>query len=343
MTDAVRRPVLAVEGFSLKFSRAADMPNLVDDVSFSVEAGKTLCIVGESGCGKSVTSLALMGLLPSPPAVRVAGTARFEGRDLFTLAERELADLRGNRLSMIFQEPMTSLNPAFTIGEQIAESIRRHRGASRQAAREAALEMLERVRIPAPRARLDAWPHELSGGMRQRVMIAMALANAPRLLIADEPTTALDVTIQAQVLALVRNLQAETGTAMILITHDLGVVAEVADHVAVMYAGRIVEYGTARELFDDPQHPYTIGLMGAIPSTGRREGALATIDGSVPSPERMPPGCRFAPRCPFAAERCVEAAPPRRAVSAAPGDHEVACWFAPVEQFAAPPLQQAHA
>ena len=346
MTRAERRPVLTVERFSLKFSRAAEMPNLVDDVSFTVREGETLCIVGESGCGKSVTSLSLMGLLPSPPAIRVSGVARFDDQDLFTLSERELADLRGNRLSMIFQEPMTSLNPAYTIGDQIAETVRRHRRTTRGDARAEALEMMKRVRIPAAEARLDAYPHELSGGMRQRVMIAMALVNRPRLLIADEPTTALDVTIQAQVLALIRNLQAETGTAMVLITHDLGVVAEVADHVAVMYAGRIVEYGTARDLFDDPQHPYTIGLMGAIPSTGRREGALATIAGSVPAPERMPHGCRFAPRCPFAEQRCVDEAPPQRPVGAAsegsdasdpsdaPDTHRVACWLAPLEVHA---------
>jgi peptide/nickel transport system ATP-binding protein len=333
MSREERRPVLEVSGFSLKFSRAPHVPNLVDNVSFSVGAGETLCIVGESGCGKSVTSLALMGLLPSPPANVVAGTAIFDGRDLFRQTERELADIRGNRMSMIFQEPMTSLNPAFTIGDQIAESVERHQGLGRAKARDAALAMLRLVRIPAPEKRLDAYPHELSGGMRQRVMIAMALANRPQLLIADEPTTALDVTIQAQVLALVKNLQAETGTAMVLITHDLGVVAEVADHVAVMYAGRIVEYGTVDDLFDDPQHPYTIGLMGAIPSVGKREGPLATIHGSVPSPEQMPEGCRFAPRCPFAAQRCIEAAPPDKLID---GTHRVACWAAPVEFSAAP-------
>lgn len=323
-----RRPVLEVTGFSLKFSRDPKVPNLVDDVSLSVNAGETLCVVGESGCGKSVTSLALMGLLPSPPANVVSGTAMFDGRDLFAMPERELADVRGNRMSMIFQEPMTSLNPAFTIGHQIAECVERHRGLKRAEARAEALAMLRLVRIPAPETRLDAYPHELSGGMRQRVMIAMALANRPQLLIADEPTTALDVTIQAQVLSLVRTLQAETGTAMILITHDLGVVAEVADHVAVMYAGRIVEYGPVAEIFDDPQHPYTIGLMGAIPSVGKREGQLATIRGSVPSPERMPKGCRFAPRCPFVEARCIDATPPDKPVNDA---HGVACWVAPVE------------
>ncbi|AMM15151.1 peptide ABC transporter ATP-binding protein [Burkholderia sp. PAMC 28687] len=331
LNQPTKIPVLEVSGFSLKFSRAVNVPNLVENVSFSVNAGETLCIVGESGCGKSVTSLAMMGLLPSPPANIVAGKALFDGRDLFKLTERELANIRGNRMSMIFQEPMTSLNPAFTIGHQIAECVQRHRGLKGAAARKEALEMLRLVRIPAPEKRLDAYPHELSGGMRQRVMIAMALANRPQLLIADEPTTALDVTIQAQVLLLVRNLQAETGTAMVLITHDLGVVAEVADHVAVMYAGRIVEYGSVDEIFDDPQHPYTIGLMGAIPSVGKREGALATIRGSVPSPEQMPKGCRFAPRCPFVEQRCIDQAPPDKTID---GSHRVACWVAPVETVA---------
>lgn len=333
-------PVLEVTGLSLKFSRAPDAPNLIDNLSFTVHAGKTLCIVGESGCGKSVTSLALMGLLPTPPANIVAGRAMFDGHDLLALGEREFADVRGNRLAMIFQEPMTSLNPAFTIGHQIEEGIRRHRGLDGKAARAEALAMLKLVRIPSPETRLDNYPHELSGGMRQRVMIAMALANRPTLIIADEPTTALDVTIQAQVLALIQNLQAETGTAMVLITHDLGVVAEVADHVAVMYAGRIVEYGTVEEIFDDPQHPYTIGLMGAIPSIGKRSGALATIRGSVPSPERMPAGCRFAPRCPFAQARCVEAAPDDRALY---GSHRVACWVAPVDTVVTTTAQEVHA
>src|SRR3569623_603571 len=330
MTAADRLPVLDVQGFSLSFSNLPDAPNVVDGVSFLVHAGETLCVVGESGCGKSETSLALMGLLASPPAQRVAGTAHFEGKDLFALSERELADIRGNRLSMIFQEPMTSLNPAFTVGEQIGESIRRHRNVERRQAREEALEMLRLVRIPAPETRLDAYPHQLSGGMRHRDHHALAHANRPRLLIADEPTTALDVTIQAQVLALVKNLQAETGTAMVLITHDQGVVAEVADHVAVMYAGKIVEYGTVSDLIDDPQHPYTIGLKGAIPSVGKREGSLSTIRGSVPTPEQMPRGCRFAPRCPFAEQRCIDAAPPERTLE---GEHRVACWLAPVEQL----------
>lgn len=327
-SPAAAAPVLSVEGFSLTFDPKAQT-NLVEDVSFSVAPGRTLCIVGESGCGKSVTSLALMGLLPSPPARIVSGTARFEGNDLFAMSERARADLRGNEMAMIFQEPMTSLNPAFTIGQQIAEGIIRHRKLSKAQARAEALKMLEWVRIPAAARRLDAYPHQLSGGMRQRVMIAMALANRPKLLIADEPTTALDVTIQAQILALVRRIQQETGTAMILITHDLGVVAEVADDVAVMYAGRIVESGPVEAIFADPQHPYTIGLFGSVPSLERRQGRLATIKGAVPPLQLMPKGCRFAPRCPFADTRCHEQVPPTVSFGES---HKAACWYAPIEQ-----------
>ena len=320
--------VLQVEDFTLSFSETAKT-NLIEGVSFQVERGKTLCIVGESGCGKSVTSLALMGLLASPPARIRRGRALFGGRDLFALSEREKADLRGNDIAMIFQEPMTSLNPAFTIGHQIAEGIMRHRHMSKSEARAETLKMLQMVRIPAPESRLDAYPHQLSGGMRQRVMIAMALANRPKLLIADEPTTALDVTIQAQFLKLIRQIQEETGTAMILITHDLGVVAEVADHVAVMYAGHIVEQGPVDEIFNDPQHPYTIGLFGSIPTLGRRQGKLATIKGAVPPLELMPRGCRFSPRCPFADQRCHDQVPPSPLLGP---DHTAACWYAPLEQ-----------
>ncbi|MDR6293386.1 MULTISPECIES: ABC transporter ATP-binding protein [Inquilinus] len=328
-----REVVLAVENFGLSLSGVSSGRNLVDGVSLSVARGETLCIVGESGCGKSITALGLMGLLP-PVAQITSGTAMFEGRDLFRLTDRQRADIRGSRMAMIFQEPMTSLNPAFTIGNQIAEGIRRHRAMGKAEARSLALEMLRRVRIPAPEKRLDAYPHQLSGGMRQRAMIAMSLANDPQLLIADEPTTALDVTIQAQILALVRRLQDETGTAMILITHDLGVVAEVADQVAVMYAGRIVESGPVDAIFADPQHPYTIGLMGSVPSLGRRAGRLATIPGTVPPADRMPAGCRFAPRCPFAAPRCTAEAPPAQLVGP---DHRAACWFAPLELHAGGP------
>jgi oligopeptide/dipeptide ABC transporter ATP-binding protein len=323
------RPLLNVQGLSVRFDGAPKGVNVVDDVSFSVRKGKTLCIVGESGCGKSVTSLALMGLLPTPPARIVAGSATFDGQNLLTLTERERADLRGDRMAMIFQEPMTSLNPAFTIGDQIAEGIVRHRKVSKAEAMERALDMLKKVRIPAPEKRLRAYPHEMSGGMRQRVMIAMALANDPELLIADEPTTALDVTIQAQILTLIKRLQEETGTAMILITHDLGVVAEVADEVAVMYAGHVVESGPVEAIFEDPQHPYTIGLMGSVPSLGRRQGRLATIRGTVPPAELMPKGCRFTPRCPFSDARCGNELPPLGEIR--PG-HLARCWYAPLEQ-----------
>ena len=319
-------PLLEVAGLSIRI--AAGQGNLVDDVAFAVGRGETLCIVGESGCGKSLTGLSLMGLLPMPPAHVTGGSVRFDGRELLGLSQAALADLRGDRMAMIFQEPMTALNPAFTIGNQIAEGVERHRGGGRRAARARALEMLEKVGIPAARSRLDAYPHQLSGGMRQRAMIAMALANDPQLVIADEPTTALDVTIQAQVLDLIRTLQRDTGTALILITHDLGVVAEVADRVAVMYAGRIVEDGPVGAIFDDPQHPYTVGLMGSLPGLeGGRGARLATIPGMVPAPETMPQGCRFADRCPFAIPRCAEA-PALRAL--APG-HRVACHRAPLE------------
>ncbi|MEQ4501572.1 ABC transporter ATP-binding protein, partial [Pseudomonas sp.] len=281
LTETGDSTVLSVRDLTVRFAGAP--ANVVDGLSFSVKRGKTLAIVGESGCGKSVTSMALMGLLPATAQVGAHDSLLID-EALLGMSEERLLDVRGNRMAMIFQEPMTSLNPVFTIGEQIAESVMRHQGLSDKAARQRALEMLEKVRVPDARQRLDAYPHELSGGMRQRAMIAMALANDPALIIADEPTTALDVTIQAQILSLIANLQGETGTAMILITHDLGVVAEVADDVMVMYAGRVVESGPVKTLFDDPQHPYTIGLMGSMPSIGPREGRLATINGRVPTP-----------------------------------------------------------
>ncbi|HRJ69593.1 MAG TPA: ABC transporter ATP-binding protein, partial [Beijerinckiaceae bacterium] len=279
-------PMLAVENLSLSFD-ALDLPaTLVDRVSFEVRPGRTLCLVGESGCGKSVVSLAVMGLLPRPPARITGGRILLDGENLLDKSPAALSDLRGRVMAMIFQEPMTSLNPAFTVADQIVEAIRRHNDIPAREARARALAMLRKVRIPAPEERMNAYPHQLSGGMRQRVMIAMALANAPRLLLADEPTTALDVTIQAQILRLIRDLQREAGTAVVLVTHDLGVVAEVADDVAVMYAGRIVEQGSVKAIFDDPQHPYTIGLMGSLPSLGTRQGRLAAIPGAVPPPSR---------------------------------------------------------
>jgi len=300
----------------------------VDGVSFAVEAGRTLALVGESGCGKSVTALSIMGLLAQSAGRVAGGSIRFEGRELVGLPKRELQDLRGNGMAMIFQEPMSSLNPAFTIGEQIAEGVRRHRALTREQADARALEMLEKVRIPAAAQRFHEHPHKLSGGMRQRAMIAMALACEPRLLIADEPTTALDVTIQAQILDLMQRLQRETGTAIILITHDLGVVAEVADEVVVMYAGRVVERAPVRALFREPQHPYTVGLLGSIPRLHGEPRRLAAIDGQVPDPLAMPAGCRFAARCPFADARCAAAPPPLRDLG---GGHVSACIKAPLD------------
>jgi oligopeptide/dipeptide ABC transporter ATP-binding protein len=299
----------------------------VDGIGFSLEAGRTLGIVGESGCGKSVTALSIMGLIPHPPGRIAGGEIQFEGRDLLRLSADEMRELRGDRISMIFQEPMSSLNPAFTIGEQISEAVLRHRGVSREQARKRAIEMLERVRIPSPERRYDDYPHRLSGGMRQRAMIAMALSCEPRLLIADEPTTALDVTIQAQILDLMRTLREETGTAIILITHDLGVIAELADDVAVMYAGRVVEKAKAAELFRAPQHPYTIGLLGSIPKLHLEQERLAVIQGQVPGAFSSLSGCRFQPRCPFAVEQCVRDDP---ALAAVAGNHEAACWRAPL-------------
>lgn len=301
---------------------------IVNDVSFSVHAARTLAIVGESGCGKSVTALSIMGLLAKPAGRIQHGSICFEGQELVGAPERVLQDLRGNGMSMIFQEPMTSLNPSYTVGEQIIEGLIKHRKLSRTQAREKALEILHKVRIPSPEQRLDEFPHKLSGGMRQRVMIAMALVCEPRVLIADEPTTALDVTIQAQILELMRALQQETGTAIVLITHDLGVVAEVADEVIVMYAGRVVERASARALFDMPQHPYTIGLLGAIPRLDLEQARLVSIEGQVPSPSQPLAGCSFAPRCPFAQPACSNQVPVLRAVGDA---HFSACLRAPLE------------
>jgi peptide/nickel transport system ATP-binding protein/oligopeptide transport system ATP-binding protein len=300
----------------------------VDGVDLSLAPGRTLGIVGESGCGKSMLSLSIMRLVP-PPGRVVAGSVRLAGRDLLNLSSREMRDVRGRDVAMIFQEPMTSLNPVHSVGFQIVEALRSHRGGSARALREEAIEALRQVRIPAPERRFDEYPHQLSGGMRQRVMIAMALACRPKLLIADEPTTALDVTVQAQILDLLRELQASTGMAIILITHDLGVVAEMADEVAVMYAGRVIERASARALFEDPQHPYTLGLLGSIPRLDEERERLLAIEGMVPPPFALPAGCRFHPRCPFADATCGEGTPPPlRALAPA---HEAACLRAPVE------------
>ncbi|GGK41774.1 ABC transporter ATP-binding protein [Salinarimonas ramus] len=324
-------PILSVEDLAVTFSGPdGRRTRAVDGVSFSVSPGRTLGIVGESGCGKSVTSLSVMGLLPKV-GTAISGRILFEGRDLLRESERSLRDLRGDRLAMIFQEPMTSLNPSYTIGDQIVEAIVRHRAIGRREAAQRAVEMLERVRIPEPAARFHDYPHKLSGGMRQRVMIAMALACEPRLLIADEPTTALDVTIQAQILELMRALREETGTAIVLITHDLGVVAEVCDEVAVMYAGQVVERAPVEELFRFPQHPYTVGLMGSLPRFDRPRTRLAAIEGAVPDMSRPPEGCRFAARCPFRIPRC-ETMPELAPVGP---DRSARCWRAPLEELAA--------
>ena len=325
-------PLIEIEGLRVRFhGDGGRVTHAVDGVDLSVANGATLGLVGESGCGKSVTSLAIMGLL-SKQSAEVSGSIHFDGFDLLRTSDQTLRDLRGNRLAMIFQEPMTSLNPSYSIGEQIAESLVRHRGLSRGEARARTVELLRLVKIPSPEQRVDDYPHRLSGGMRQRAMIALALACDPELLIADEPTTALDVTIQAQILALMRELKASTGIAIILITHDLGVVAEICDHVAVMYAGEIVEYAPVGALFATPQHPYTIGLLGSIPRLDVKAEELAAIEGMVPSMAELPAGCRFAPRCPFVWERCRQALPPLAVVG--PG-HRSRCIRAPLEQVVA--------
>ncbi len=326
---AGERPLLQLQNLVLRFRGQAN--DVVEDVSLTVHRGEVLCIVGESGCGKSVTAMALMGLLPPDAAQISSGRVSLDG-EAFDLSHQSVPrTLRGNAMAMIFQEPMTSLNPVFRIGDQIAEAVMRHQGGSQSAALKRAQNMLERVGIANPLQRLNEYPHQLSGGMRQRVMIAMALANEPQLLIADEPTTALDVTIQAQILDLIRDLRDGTGMGTIMITHDLGVVAEIADSVAVMYGGQIVEQGPVREVFSNPQHPYTIGLMSAMPSLDDPGGRLATVPGTVPTVANMPEGCRFRTRCSFATDTC-SARPPLAQVAA---KHDVACHYAPLEMHVA--------
>src|SRR5512144_1525 len=320
-------PLLAVRDLRTHFASDQGEFRAVDGVSFTLQAGRTLGLVGDSGCGKSVTALSIMGLVPQPPGRIAGGEVMFDGVDLLRLPPDAMRELRGDRIAMIFQEPMTSLNPVFTIGDQITEGILRHRRTNAADAKARALEMLRRVRIPSPERRYDDYPHRLSGGMRQRVMIAMALACGPKLLIADEPTTALDVTIQAQILDLMRTLRDETGAAIILITHDLGVIAELADDVAVMYAGRIVEHAPVRALFANPQHPYTIGLLGSIPKLHVAQERLAAIEGQVPNPHHPVRGCAFHPRCPFAGDECRRAPPPLADVVAG---HQAACFKAPL-------------
>lgn len=296
--------LLEVKDLKTYFYTDSGVAKAVDGVTFSLDKGKTLGIVGESGCGKSVTSLSIMRLVDPATGRNEGGSIVFDGQDLLTLPEKEMRKLRGNRISMIFQEPMTSLNPVFTIGDQISESLKLHKGLDKKAARDRAIELLELVGIPEAGKRVDEYPHQLSGGMRQRVMIAMALSGDPELLIADEPTTALDVTIQAQILQLLKDLQEKLHMSIIIITHDLGVIAEMADEVAVMYAGDIVEKAPTRALFDDPKHPYTIGLMNSIPDINDHVSRLRTLEGLVPSLYDIPSGCRFAPRCQFCCPEC---------------------------------------
>jgi peptide/nickel transport system ATP-binding protein len=312
--------LLQVENLRTYFRTDAGLARSVDGVSFSVAAGEVMGIVGESGCGKSVTSLSIMRLIPQPPGEIMGGSSiRLRGEDLVEASDRRMREIRGNEIAMIFQEPMTSLNPVFTIGDQIGESIRLHRKQSRQEARAGAIAMLRLVGIPNPEDRVDHYPHQLSGGQRQRVMIAMALSCEPALLIADEPTTALDVTIQAQILELIAELRQRLGMAIVLITHDLGVVAEVCDRVAVMYAGEIVEEGPVAEIFSNPRHPYTEGLLQAIPRLGERTDRLAVIPGSVPSATAWPVGCRFHTRCPYGWDLCVKEHPELFAAGRASG------------------------
>ena len=322
-------PLLAIEGLKVVFhGERGRATHAVDTIDLTLMRGATLGIVGESGCGKSVTALAIMGLLSKTAAV--SGAVRFDGTDLVNLPQAQIRELRGNRLAMIFQEPMTSLNPSYSIGEQIVESLVEHRGLSRKDARRRAIELLRRVDIPSPEKRIDDYPHRLSGGMRQRAMIAMALACEPELLIADEPTTALDVTVQAQILDLLRELRRAGRVAVILITHDLGIVAEICDAVAVMYAGEVVERAPAAALFERPAHPYTVGLLGSLPRLDHQVAKLAAIEGMVPDMSALPSGCRIAPRCPFADDRCRRERPP---VVALEGDRWSRCFYAPLEQL----------
>src|SRR5829696_4704973 len=317
--------LLTVRGLRTAFHTHGGVIRAVDGVDLSIAAAGTLGVVGESGSGKSVTALSIMRLIDLPGRVEPGSSMVFDGRDLATLPEDEMAEIRGNEISMIFQEPMTSLNPVFTVGNQIAESVRLHQDTGRKEAEERAIEMMRLVGIPSPEKRVDDYPHQMSGGMRQRVMIGMALSCNPKLLIADEPTTALDVTVQAQILELMKDLRERLGMAILLITHDLGVVAEMVDEVAVMYAGKVVERGPVKEIFSSPQHPYTEELLESIPLLGMRYSnhALKAISGTVPSPLEWPVGCRFAPRCDYTFDKCLSNDPPLLPVP----PQESACWL----------------
>ena len=324
MEKPAAEPLLEVVDLKTYFHTGKGLARAVDGVSFSVERGKTLAVVGESGCGKTVTALSILRLIPMPPGEIAGGRIMFDGVDLVKLSMPRMRELRGGKVAMIFQEPATSLNPVFTIGSQIAEAIRLHRKLPEREIRGEMIRVLTEVRMSEPERRLDQYPHELSGGMKQRAMIAMALVCEPKLLIADEPTTALDVTIQARILELLRKSQAQHGMALLLITHDLGVVAEMADEVVVMYAGRVIERAPVEELFGRPAHPYTRGLFDSLPRIDRHDDELRAIEGNVPSPTNFPTGCRFRDRCPLAFEKCTEEP---RLHEIAPG-HHAACWVA---------------
>jgi peptide/nickel transport system ATP-binding protein/oligopeptide transport system ATP-binding protein len=321
---AGKRPLLEIVDLRTYFFTDEGVVKSVDGVTYDVLPGETVGVVGESGCGKSVTALSVMRLIPVPPGRIEGGEILFDGEDLVRARESRMRQVRGGKIGMIFQEPMTSLNPVFTVGDQIEEAVRLHLRLSAAEARERAIEMLRKVGIPSPEQRVDEYPHQLSGGMRQRVMIAMALSCNPKLLIADEPTTALDVTIQAQILDLIRHLQDEFHMSMLIITHDLGVIAETAHRVVVMYAGKIAEKADVKRLFARPLHPYTQGLFRSIPSLAKGHGRLQTIEGTVPNPLEFPVGCKFHNRCPFATDHCVAHEPPLREVEEA---HFAACWL----------------
>src|SRR5215217_2498443 len=330
--------LLELQGLKTFFRTRVGDVRAVDGVDLTIRPGETVGLVGESGSGKSVTARSIMRLLPTPPGRYAGGKILFKGQNLLELSDREMSDLRGGRISMIFQDPMTFLNPVYTAGEQVAEAIRRHQGKGRAEARAKTVELFKTVGIPNAERRYDAYPHHLSGGLRQRVMIAIALSSRPELLIADEPTTALDVTIQAQILDLLRDLQRQFGMSILLITHDLGVVAEMCDSVAVMYAGRIVEQAPVQTLFEDTEHPYTIGLMNAIPRADLADVAPKPIEGSPPDLLRPPTGCRFHPRCPYRQEICLHQDPALMVIAP---DHRSACHFAGQGRFARPALAEA--